>query len=333
MKSTAQESVSAETGGMVASDLSVARQVLSQESRAVDALAASLDERFSTAVDILMAVTGRVIVTGMGKSGHVGRKIAATFASTGTPSQFVHPAEASHGDLGMITAEDAVLAISNSGEAAELSDTLEYCKRFEIPLIAITSKPKSTLYSHATVGVLLPDLPEAGSMGLAPTTSTTTTIAMGDALAVALLERRGFTASHFRVFHPGGKLGQRLLRISDLMHEAEELPTVEGSIIMSEAIVEMTKKRFGCVGVLDDAGNLAGIVTDGDLSRNMSDTILTQTAASIMTVDPVTTTPDALAMEVFGQMNERKIGAVFVVSNGKPVGIVHLHDMIRAGIA
>ena len=321
-----------DSGDRVGADLAVARQVLAQESKAVDALAASLDARFSKALDLLMAVTGRVIVTGMGKSGHVGRKIAATFASTGTPSQFVHPAEASHGDLGMITAEDAVLAISNSGEATELSDTLEYCKRFDIPLITISSKPGSTLDSVATVGLLIPDLPEAGSMPLAPTTSTTMTIALGDALAVALLERRGFTASHFRVFHPGGKLGRRLLRIGDLMHAAEEVPTVGPDTIMSEAIVEMTKKRFGCVGVLGEDGTLVGIVTDGDLSRHMSDTILTAKASSIMTADPVTTVPDALAMEVFGQMNERKIGAVFVLTDGKPVGIVHLHDMIRAGI-
>ena len=316
----------------MAADLTVARQVLSQESQAVDALAAALDERFSAALDILIAVTGRVIVTGMGKSGHVGRKIAATFASTGTPSQFVHPAEASHGDLGMITRKDAVLAISNSGEASELSDTLEYCKRFEIPLIAITSKPGSTLDAVATVGLLIPDLPEAGSMPLAPTTSTTTTIALGDALAVALLERRGFTAANFRVYHPGGKLGQRLLRVGDLMHGGAEVPTVGQGTVMSEAIVEMTKKRFGCVGVLGDGGDLVGIVTDGDLSRNMSATILTEPAATIMTADPVTTGPDALAMEVFGYMNERKIGAVFVVEGRKPVGIVHLHDMIRAGI-
>lgn len=316
----------------VPDDLSVARKALSLEADGIAALSQSLDGRFSQALDILAEVSGRVVVTGMGKSGHIGRKIAATFASTGTPSHYVHPGEASHGDLGMITEADAVLALSNSGETSELSDLLQHCRRFSIPLIAITSRAGSTLDTFATVGLILPSVPEADTMGLAPTTSTTMSLALGDALAVALLNRKGFTASDFKILHPGGKLGRQLLRIRDIMHQGDEVPLVPESATMAEAVVEMTRKRFGCVGVLDTDGALVGVVTDGDLSRHMTDSVLGQPVTAIMTRNPISTRPEALAMEVLGDMNAKKIGAVFVMEGSKPVGILHLHDVLRAGI-
>ena len=313
-------------------DVAVARKALGLEADGIRALSDSLDGRFSQALDILSEVSGRVVITGMGKSGHIGRKMAATFASTGTPSQYVHPGEASHGDLGMITEADAVIALSNSGETSELSDLLQHCRRFSIPLIAITSRAGSTLDTFATVGLILPNVPEADTMGLAPTTSTTMSLALGDALAVALLNRKGFTASDFKILHPGGKLGRQLLRIRDIMHSGEEVPLVPEAATMAEVVVEMTRKRFGCVGVLDAAGALIGVVTDGDLSRHMSDTVLGQPVTAIMTRNPISTRPEALAMEVLGDMNARKIGAVFVMEDTKPVGILHLHDVLRAGI-
>jgi len=313
-------------------DVAVARKALGLEADGIRALSDSLDGRFSQALDILSEVSGRVVITGMGKSGHIGRKMAATFASTGTPSQYVHPGEASHGDLGMITEADAVIALSNSGETSELSDLLQHCRRFSIPLIAITSRAGSTLDTFATVGLILPNVPEADTMGLAPTTSTTMSLALGDALAVALLNRKGFTASDFKILHPGGKLGRQLLRIRDIMHSGDEVPLVPEAATMAEVVVEMTRKRFGCVGVLDAAGALIGVVTDGDLSRHMSDTVLGQPVTAIMTRNPISTRPEALAMEVLGDMNARKIGAVFVMEDTKPVGILHLHDVLRAGI-
>lgn len=316
----------------VPDDLAVARKALGLEADGLKALSDSLDARFSQALDILLDVSGRVVITGMGKSGHIGRKMAATFASTGTPSQYVHPGEASHGDLGMITEADAVIALSNSGETSELSDLLQHCRRFSIPLIAITSRAGSTLDTFATVGLILPNVPEADTMGLAPTTSTTMSLALGDALAVALLNRKGFTASDFKVLHPGGKLGRQLLRIRDIMHEGAEVPLVPEAATMADVVVEMTRKRFGCVGVVDGGHMLIGVVTDGDLSRHMSDTVLARPVAEVMTRNPVTTKPEALAMEVLGDMNARKIGAVFVLDGKKPVGILHLHDVLRAGI-
>jgi arabinose-5-phosphate isomerase len=316
----------------VPDDLAVARKVLGLEADGIEALAGSLDGRFSQALDILSDVSGRVVVTGMGKSGHIGRKIAATFASTGTPSQYVHPGEASHGDLGMITEADAVVALSNSGETSELSDLLQHCRRFSIPLIAITSRADSTLDTFATVGLILPAVPEADTMGLAPTTSTTMSLALGDALAVALLNRKGFTASDFQILHPGGKLGRQLLRIRDIMHQGEEVPLVPETASMTDVVVEMTRKRFGCVGILDAQGALIGVVTDGDLSRNMSESVLAKPVTALMTRNPVSTRPEALAMEVLGDMNAKKIGAVFVLEGVKPVGILHLHDVLRAGI-
>lgn len=317
---------------IVDADLRAARHVLDLEARALDTLAEELDVSFHIAVQILSAATGRVIVTGMGKSGHIARKIAATFASTGTPSQFVHPAEASHGDMGMITSKDTVLALSNSGETRELGDLLEYTKRFSVPLIAITSGRDSTLATYATVALVMPAMPEAGRVGLAPTTSTTMSLALGDALAIALLERKGFDARDFGLLHPGGKLGQQLMRARDLMHGGDELPLVPDTIDMQSALLAMTGKRFGTVGVTGADGRLVGIVTDGDLRRHMSANLLGQSVRDVMTADPVVAQPDILAVELLAMMNERKISAIFVIEQDRPVGILHLHDLIRAGL-
>jgi arabinose-5-phosphate isomerase len=315
-----------------ARDIEAAQRVLRLESEALRMLAGALDGNFSRAVSLLRDVTGRVVVSGMGKSGHIARKIAATLASTGTPAHYVHPGEASHGDLGMITAADAVLAMSNSGETPELSDLLAYCKRFAIPLIAITARHGSTLCEAADVCLLLPPVAEACPMGLAPTTSTTATLALGDALAVALLERRGFTAEDFQVLHPGGKLGRGLLRVSDLMHSGTELPLVGEDTKMSDALLTMTNKRFGCVGVLDAKGRLRGIITDGDLRRKMADDLLAQRVTAVMTASPKTIRPQALAAEALGLMNANNITSLFVVEDEQPRGILHVHDCLRAGV-
>ena len=316
-----------------ASDLAAGRRVLAAEAEALTALAGGLDQRFSRALDIMAATTGRVVVTGMGKSGHIANKIAATLASTGTPSQFVHPAEASHGDLGMIAAGDTVLALSNSGETAELGDLIQYVARFAIPLIAITARADSSLAVGATVALILPPTAEACPMGLAPTTSTTAMLALGDALAVALLERKNFTPAHFRLFHPGGRLGQRLLRVAEIMHAGDLVPTIRLDAPMTEALIEMTAKSFGCVGVLDAAGSLIGVVTDGDLRRHMNAGLLRQKVREVMTPAPQTIEPNALAAEAVRKMNDRAITSLFVVEDGRPVGIVHIHDCLRAGVA
>lgn len=314
-------------------DLKSASRVLTLEAEGIAALDASLGDDFLAALDLLSAATGRVIVTGMGKSGHVARKIAATLASTGTPAQFVHPGEASHGDLGMITGADVVLALSNSGETGELRDLLEYTRRFGIGLIAITARAGSTLDETADVTLLLPPTPEACPMGLAPTTSTTVSLALGDALSVALLERKGFSPQDFQVFHPGGKLGQGLLRVSDLMHKGDSLPLCDTGQSMKETILVMTSKSFGCVGVVGADGLLAGVVTDGDLRRHLENGLLDQTAADVMTVNAKSIRPQALAAEALALMNKHTITGLFVVENGAPVGIIHIHDCLRAGIA
>jgi arabinose-5-phosphate isomerase len=319
-------------------DLDAGRRVLALESEALAALAAALDDRFAQAVSLLAGATGRVIVSGMGKSGHVARKIAATLASTGTPALFVHPAEASHGDLGMIVAGDAVLALSNSGETPELADLVGHAKRFALPLVAITGRAGSTLARAADVALVLPAAPEACPMGLAPTTSTTMQLALGDALAVALLSRRGFTAADFRVFHPGGKLGARLSRVRDLMHDGTELPLADEDTAMEAAIVAITARRFGCLGVRDAVGRLAGIITDGDLRRALEAgggaALLQRRAADVMTRDPRTVRPDTLAAEALHTMNTRSITVLFVVDEAaRPVGILHIHDLLRAGVA
>lgn len=320
-----------------ARDLDSARRVFRLEAEGILALSRALEgplgQALSRAVDLIRAATGRVIVSGMGKSGHVARKIAATMASVGTPAQFVHPAEASHGDLGMITTGDAVLALSNSGETAELSDLVAYCKRFGIPLIAMTAGADSTLADAANVTLALPASPEACPLGLAPTTSTTMMIALGDALAVALLERNGFSAENFQVLHPGGKLGRKLLRVADLMHTGEAMPLVRPEQPMSEVLIEMTAKRHGHCGVVDEAGALVGVVTDGDLRRHMSPELLARKAAAVMTANPLTIRPDAFAAEALGLLQARKKNGLFVVRGGQPVGFIHLHDLLKAGVA
>jgi arabinose-5-phosphate isomerase len=309
--------------------------VLQAEADALLMLARALNEDFDAVIERLAAVRGRVVVTGMGKSGHVARKIAATFASTGTPSLYVHPAEASHGDLGMITADDVVLALSNSGETPELADIVAYTRRFSIPLLAVVGRRNSSLTETADLTLVLPALPEACPMGLAPTTSTTSMLALGDALAVALLERRGFGAQDFGVLHPGGKLGRRLVRVDQLMHRGEDLPLVAHDVGMAEALLEMTAKRLGCVGVVDEHGRLTGIVTDGDLRRHMSPDLLDRRAADLMTPAPKTIRPQALAAEALAMMNqaERPFTVIFVVEGERPVGVLHMHDCLRAGVA
>lgn len=318
------------------SDLEVARTVLTTEATGLRALAAGLDDAFTAAVDRLDSATGRVVVSGMGKSGHVARKIAATLASTGTPALFVHPAEASHGDLGMIIPGDAVLALSNSGETPELADLVGHARRFAIPLVAITARAGSALATAADVTLLLPAAAEACPMGLAPTTSTTMQIALGDALAVALLTRRNFTVAEFRQFHPGGKLGAKLRRVRELMHQGDAVPLARPDLPMHRALLVITEKRFGCLGVTDQAGRLIGIITDGDLRRAMGPDLLERGVGEVMTSEPRTIGPDALAAEALHAMNagERRITALFVVDrDGRPIGILHIHDLLRAGIA
>jgi arabinose-5-phosphate isomerase len=298
------------------------------------ALAGDLGAEVLRAVDVVLGIAGRVIVTGMGKSGHVARKIAATMASTGTLSHFVHPAEASHGDLGMIGREDAVLALSWSGEAPELADIIAYTRRFGVKLISITSRADSALGSAADIRLVLPRMPEACPNGLAPTTSTAMQLAIGDALAMCLLEARGFSPADFRAVHPGGKLGARLKRARDLMHGAEELPLVALGTSLREAIVEMTSRRFGVTGIVDEAGRLAGVLTDGDLRRAFQRGVaLDGPVAEAMTKTPRTATPEALAADLLAVMNEKRITSLFVLSEGgTPVGILHLHDLLRAGV-
>ncbi|EWY38052.1 KpsF/GutQ [Skermanella stibiiresistens SB22] len=312
--------------------MAVAGRVLRMEAEALVDLAASLDRGFGRAVDLLAGITGRVVVTGMGKSGHVARKIAATLASTGTPALWVHPGEASHGDLGMIGKDDAVIALSNSGDTAELADIVAYAKRFRIPLLGITRRVHSSLGEQSDVALILPATPEACPLGLAPTTSTTMMMALGDALAVALLERRGFSAADFKVFHPGGQLGRQLLRVTELMHKGVEVPVAPLDIRVSEAILVMTTKSFGCVGLIGADGRLAGIITDGDLRRHMNPDLLAKPAASVMTADPKTIRTTALAGEALGIMNALAITSLFVTDDGRPVGIIHIHDCLRAGV-
>jgi arabinose-5-phosphate isomerase len=318
----------------LARDIVVGRRVIRAEIEGLRRLAEALDGGFCDAVDRCAAAGGRVIATGIGKSGHVARKIAATLASTGTPALFVHPAEASHGDLGMIGAGDVVLALSNSGNSAELGDIVAYTRRFEIPLIALTGDARSSLAEAADIVVLLPAAAEACPMGLTPTTSTTMMLALGDALAVALLEHRGFSAEKFQLFHPGGSIGRKLLRVRDIMHKGDALPLVAPETVMSEAILVMTAKSFGCVGVCDPDGKLVGIITDGDLRRHMSDDLFARQAGEIMHAEPKTIAAAGLAAEALGTMNRFAITALFVVdAEGCPTGFLHLHDCLRAGVA
>ena len=314
-------------------DLAAAGRVLQAEAEGILALAAGLGSNFVGALDILSQTSGRVVVTGMGKSGHIGRKIAATLASTGTPALFVHPAEAGHGDLGMIAPGDAVLAISNSGGTPELAVIVGYTRRFRIPLVAVTAGASSALAEAADVLLLLPQADEACPLGLAPTTSTTMMLALGDAIAIALLQRRGFSTADFQVLHPGGQIGRKLLKVADIMHSGDSLPLVPPPTSIKETVLAMTAKGFGCAGIVDDNGTLIGIITDGDLRRHWSDN--SQTAAEVMTRQPKTIRPHALAQEALAMMNmsERPFTALFVVEDGRPVGILHVHDVLRAGVA
>ncbi|MGC9418404.1 MAG: KpsF/GutQ family sugar-phosphate isomerase [Rhodovulum sp.] len=313
--------------------IAIGRRVLTREADALSMLADGLDDSFARAVELILGASGRVIVSGMGKSGHVARKIAATFASTGTPAHFVHPAEASHGDLGMLAKGDVCLVLSNSGETPELADIIAHTRRFSIPLIGVAGRAESTLLRQSDVALLLPAAEEACPMGLAPTTSTTMTLALGDALAVALMEHRHFTPENFRAFHPGGKLGARLSKVADLMHAGGEVPLVAVGTPMADALLTMSRKSFGVVGVTDAEGRLAGIVTDGDLRRHM-DGLLERRVDEVMTVDPLTIGPGDLAEKALGVMNGRKITCLFVVgADGRPQGILHIHDCLRAGVA
>ncbi len=314
-------------------DLSAARRVLYLEAEGIRAVAEALDGAFTRALDLLEGASGRVIVTGMGKSGHVARKIAATLASTGSPAQYVHPAEASHGDLGMITRQDAVLALSNSGATAELANLLAHAARIEIPVVAVTGRADSPLAEAARITLVLPQVNEGCPLGLAPTTSTTMMLALGDAIAVALLQRRGFSEEDFQRLHPGGALGQKLVRVRDIMHVGEQIPLADPDTPMAEALVTMTAKSFGCVGVRDGAGRLIGIVTDGDLRRHMSPDLIREPARAVMTPQPKTIRPQALAAEAVAIMNRNAITSLFVVEGGHPVGIIHLHDCLRAGLS
>lgn len=318
---------------MMNRDIESARRTLDAEITAIKIMSDNLGDDFVKALDVLENIPGRIVVTGMGKSGHIGKKMAATLASTGSPAFFVHPGEASHGDLGMVTKDDVVLAISNGGESTELSDILLYCKRYGITLVAMTRNPESTLGKAGDYIFKLPDNGEACPLGLAPTSSTTATLALGDAIALALLERKGFSKEDYKQRHPGGKLGAILQKVSDLMHSGNELPFVKEETSMQETLITMTEKSFGCVGVVDNTGTLVGVITDGDLRRHMGIDLMKATAKELMTANPKTAQPNMLAAEALGFMNEKKITSLFVEKDKVPVGLLHLHDCLRAGVA
>jgi arabinose-5-phosphate isomerase len=339
-KSTAPRLKSIEGGKRTSSSASCesAVRTLGLEGEGIAALRSALSghmaEPFNEAVRLLKSARGRVIVSGIGKSGHVGQKIAATFASTGTPAFFVHPSEASHGDLGMITREDVILALSWSGETVELKNIITYSRRYSVPLISLTSRAGSALGQQSDVVLCLPQAKEACPHGLAPTTSTTMTLALGDCLAIALLEAKGFTAHDFKTFHPGGSLGANLKYVSDVMHKADRLPLAHKKELMSDAIVTMTAKALGCLGIVDKKGKLIGVVTDGDLRRHMGDDLLSARAGDIMTAKPKTIEPGMMASAALELINASRITTLFVVNeDGKPIGIVHVHDLLRAGVA
>lgn len=316
-------------------DIVSAKRTIDKEIEALRIMENELDENLSKALDVMQKAKGRIIVTGMGKSGHIGKKIAATLASTGTPSFFVHPAEASHGDLGMFTEDDVVLAISNGGESKELSDILVYCKRYGIPLVAMTRNPESTLGKTGDFLLKLPNDGEACPLGLAPTSSTTATLVLGDIIAVCLLERKGFSKTDYKQRHPGGKLGAILQKVSDIMHKDSDMPLIEENAPMQDALLEMTSKMKGCVGIINKNGNLIGIITDGDLRRCLAPDILSKTAADVMTKNPKTVSPDILVAEAVNTMSTtgKGITQLFVIQDNKPVGFIHMHDCLRAGVA
>lgn len=318
-------------------ELASAGRTIATEMGGLDSLAQAfangLGEPFVQSIEVLSQIKGRVIVTGMGKSGHIGTKIAATFASTGTPAYFVHPAEANHGDLGMIARDDAIIAMSWSGESAELRGILRYSRRFSIPLISITSNAKSTLGRESDICLALPKVAEACPHNLAPTTSTIMQLALGDSLAIALLEGRGFSATDFKTFHPGGSLGASLTQIGEIMHSGDEIPVVGLGTNMGDAIIAISEKGFGCVGVVDGDGLLCGMITDGDLRRNIGVNMLELTVDAVMTAKPQTITSETLASKAMAILNENKITTLMVTNDGKPIGIIHLHDLLRLGVA
>ncbi|MFU8778647.1 MAG: KpsF/GutQ family sugar-phosphate isomerase [Roseovarius sp.] len=330
--SIAKTQTEAQTAAQTETPTEIARDVIRIEAEALSALHAALPADFDAVVVRLLEIKGRVIVSGMGKSGHIAAKIAATMASTGTPAQYVHPGEASHGDLGMITRQDALILISNSGETRELADIIAHSRRFAIPLIAITKKPDSTLGQQADFLLTLPNAPEACAIGMAPTTSTTCTLALGDALAVAMMRLRGFERENFLAFHPGGTLGAQLLRVSSVMHRGAALPIVSQETPMGETLIEMTAKGFGVAAVVEE-GRLLAVITDGDLRRNLSD-LMARTAGEVATRNPRSILPEALLSEALGVMNTHKISALFAVDEtGQLRGLVHIHDILRAGVA
>jgi len=312
--------------------LQTAREVIELEIQGLKSLQAGLGRNFIDVTELLRTAKGRIVVTGMGKSGHVARKIASTFSSTGTPSMFVHPGEASHGDLGMIAPTDVILALSKSGETTELGDLLAYAARFSIPVAAITGASGSTLAKAADAILLIAPAQEACGETRAPTTSTTMMMAAGDALAIALLRDKGFTSNDFKGFHPGGNLGAALRRVTDLMHGADELPLLNTGAPMPDVVDAISKGGFGCVGLTSDNGQLQGIITDGDLRRRYSTDISQKTAGEIMTENPMTVTQDTLAGDVLALLSREKITALFVVKDGRPIGIVHVHDCLSVGV-
>jgi len=318
------------------SPLASARRTLLHEQQGLEKINVALDgpfgEAFEKAVDLIKEAQGRVVLSGVGKSGHIGRKIAATMASTGTPAQFVHATEASHGDLGMVTRQDLIIVLSHSGETSELKDLLMYSRRFNVKLVAITSNAESTLAKTADVALCMPKAPEACPQGLAPTTSTTMQLVIGDALAIALLEAKGFSAHDFHQFHPGGKLGAALSHAGDIMHKGKALPVVNKGTAMSDALLVISEKSFGCVGVVDDAGDLVGVVTDGDLRRHMGADLLGMKVCKVMSHNPKTVERETLASVALEILNSTKITSLFVVDDGKPVGILHIHDLLRIGV-
>ena len=314
-------------------DIENAIRTIDCEIEALDVLKKTLDENLTKALDIIQNATGRVILTGIGKSGHIAKKIAASLASCGTPSFFVHPSEASHGDLGMINDDDVIIAISNSGESKELVDILNYAKRFGIKLIAITKNEKSSLGSASDVVLKLPDSKEACPLGLAPTSSTTATLVMGDIITVAMIERIGFSKEDFNKRHPGGKLGSILQKAKDIMHTGDEMPILNKNSSFDEIILEMTSKRLGCVGFIDDNGSLVGMLTDGDLRRYIKQDLKNTKGCSIMTKNPITITKDVFASEVIKILNTKKITNIFVCENNKPIGVIHIHDLLANKVA
>ena len=313
------------------SHISSAIKTIETEIEGLHSLIDFFDEKYIKTVDLILNCKGRVIISGMGKSGHIANKISATLASTGTPAFFIHPAEASHGDLGMITAQDVVILLSNSGETKELRDIIYYCKRFDIPIIGIVRKQDSELAKASTIPLVIPAVKEANNVN-APTTSTTMMLALGDCLAVSLIDARGFNSENFGTFHPGGKLGSAFLKVADIMRKDSQIPIVKFNTKMSEVIIEMTSKHLGCTAVVDNENKMIGIITDGDLRRHLNQNFFSEIAENIMTKNPITIIKESLAIEAFTMMNKKSITSIFVLENNKIIGVLHLHDCLKAGV-